>query len=354
MNPILRILLLFVCISSLVSCSATNRLSMTVTEPAVVSIPKNVKRVGIINRSIAAEGKSGLAKIDAILSAEGLKLDEEGSRAALEGLADRLRGSNRFEAVVILDSLPEAAKGSLRMPAALTRDVLRGICREYGLDAIFSLSYFDTATQVNAELGMMEVPNQLGLPIKVPAHRLELRTAIRSGWRIYSPKLPLPLDQFEYEDFIVARGEGTNPVEALNAIAYRKERVLDLSRETGFFHGGRLEPSRVRVGRDYFVRGSDAFKMGRRLAQTGAWDDAARLWEEEVTHPKGKIAGRAHYNMAIINEINGNLEAAVDWAREAYAVYGNRQALDYLRVLEYRLSQQQRLQAQLSGLDLMD
>ncbi len=29
-----------------------------------------------------------------------------------------------------------------------------------------------------------------------------------------------------------------------------------------------------------------------------------------------KIAGRAHYNMAIINEINGDLETAKQWATE--------------------------------------
>ena len=168
---------------------------------------------------------------------------------------------------------------------------------------------------------------------------------------MYSSKVPLPLDQFEYEDFIVVRGEGINPMEALNSIAYRKERVLERSAETGFFYGGRLEPSRVRVGREYFVRGSEAFKRGRRLAQTGAWDAAGRLWETELTHPKAKVAGRAHYNMAIINEINGNLGEALDWAREAYADYGTRRALEYLRILEYRFSRQQALKEQLSGLD---
>ena len=110
-----RLLICCVAGASIISCSATNRLSMTVTEPAIVSLPNNVKRVGIINRSVPQEGKAGLAKIDAILSAEGLKLDKEGAEAAIEGLAERLRVSNRFEAVVVLDSLPEIAKGALRM-----------------------------------------------------------------------------------------------------------------------------------------------------------------------------------------------------------------------------------------------
>ena len=165
---------------------------------------------------------------------------------------------------------------------------------------------------------------------------------------MYLPDLPLPLDQWEYTDHVRVSGSGINPVEALNSIANRKERILEVSRQTGFQHGGRLEPNRIRVSRDYFVRGTDAFVRGKRLARTGAWDAAAELWERETNHPKSKVAGRAHYNMAIINEINGNLDDAVDWAREAYATYGNRQALRHLRVLEYRISQNQQLEAQLS------
>ena len=53
----------------------------------------------------------------------------------------------------------------------------------------------------------------------------------------------------------------------------------------------------------------------------------------------------------VINEINGNLDEAVDRAREAYATYGNRQAFRYLRVLEYRKSQNQMLEAQLIQAD---
>jgi Flp pilus assembly protein TadD len=49
-----------------------------------------------------------------------------------------------------------------------------------------------------------------------------------------------------------------------------------------------------------------------------------------------KVAGRAYYNMAIINEINGDLEAAVSWAQKAYSDYRNKRGLRYVRILENR------------------
>ncbi len=59
-----------------------------------------------------------------------------------------------------------------------------------------------------------------------------------------------------------------------------------------------------------------------------------------------KIAGRAHYNMAIISEINGNLDDAVAWAQKAYSDYRNKQGLRYVRILENRKYNQEVLSYQ--------
>jgi hypothetical protein len=90
------------------------------------------------------------------------------------------------------------------------------------------------------------------------------------------------------------------------------------------------------VSRDYFVRGSQNFKIARRKAESGNWDGAAALWKEETMSSKRKAAGRACYNMAIISEINGNLDEAMQWAQKSYEEYNNRLGLRYVRILESR------------------
>jgi len=92
----------------------------------------------------------------------------------------------------------------------------------------------------------------------------------------------------------------------------------------------------LRVERDYFVKGTDNFKIAKRKAQTGKWDEAGNLWEREVSNPDAKIAGRASYNMAIISEINGSVDEALGWAQKAWEDYGIRPALKYVRILENR------------------
>ena len=51
--------------------------------------------------------------------------------------------------------------------------------------------------------------------------------------------------------------------------------------------------------------------------------------------------------MAIINEINGNLEDAIRWAQQAYTDYKIKLALEYLNILEGRIARNAELQQQL-------
>ena len=63
------------------ACGATNRLTMGAAEPARITIPADVMKIGIINRSIPAEENKIIDQIDKILSLEGLKMDKEGANA---------------------------------------------------------------------------------------------------------------------------------------------------------------------------------------------------------------------------------------------------------------------------------
>ena len=68
----------------------------------------------------------------------------------------------------------------------------------------------------------------------------------------------------------------------------------------------------------------------------GKWDEAGDLWKKETENPKMKIAGRAAYNMAIISEINGDLDSALGWAQKSYEDYNNKLGIRYVRILENR------------------
>ena len=168
-------------------------------------------------------------------------------------------------------------------------------------------------------------------------HQADMQTIVRTGWRIYDPAGMTMLDEFMNEESIMSNGRGVNPLAAVRALSGRKEAVREVSNRAGQEYAYRILPYRIRVYRDYFVKGSTNFKSAKRKAQIGLWDEAGELWKKETANRDRKIAGRAYYNMAIISEINGNVDEALGWAQKAFGDYNIRQARDYVNILENRL-----------------
>ena len=340
----LRNFMLIVVGGCMLSCSSMNSLTVPVTQPAPVFLPSTVRSIGIINRSLPSEQNNKLDQIDKILSVEGLNLDKEAAQKALVGLKDELAVSGMFDEVRILDDSTVNSIGMGVFPSVLSWRQINRLCDENEVDAIFALSFYDTDTRVDYDVVPVEIKGPLGVKIPAIEHHANSNTHIRSGWRIYDPVNQYVVDEFVITNFVQMQGVGINPVNAVKAIIVgRKENIHQVSSQIGQKYAYRLLPSYTRVRREYFVKGTDKFEVAKRRAQAGDWDGAAELWNQEINNKKAKIAGRAHYNMAISNEINGNFNDAVAWATKSYADYNNKEALDYLKLLKRRIENEDQL-----------
>ena len=343
MKTIANIIYLLAIAITFSSCSPTNYLTLSVTQPAPIYIPKRIKSIGIINRSQASASNKKLDQLDKILSAEGKNMDKDGANAAIDGLFDELTKNNNFVTIKIIDSLDIKNQGLNIFPAALSWEKVSDICNTHKIDAIFSLASYDTDSKVDYKVVTKQVEGPLGISIPLIEHHATVNTIIKTGWRIYDVTDKIILDEQKINKSLVSTGSGVNPTKAVQAVIGRKADVKRISNNIGKNYALSLIPYRIRVSRHYFVRGTDNFVIGKRRAQTGDWDGAAELWKKELTNPKTKIAGRAYYNMAISNEINGNLGKALDWASKAYTDYNIKLALKYVNVLKYRMAQEQQL-----------
>jgi hypothetical protein len=346
-NPIKSIAYIFVAVL-LTNCAATNGLTIGVTEPAMVHLSPDVTSVGIINRSSPSKGNNALDKIDKILSAEGLNLDKKGAEAAISSLSTELSVVKDFEEIKILNDIDEVKKGLAVLPATLSWELVEKICLENEVDVLFSLEFYDTDTKADYRVTTMKLPNSLGVDVDVPAQEVTLATKVVSGWRVYDPHIKVVVDERLYTKHMAFSGKGINPLKAIEAVASRNETVQEYSRNVGIAYAERLIPRNIRIARQYFVRGTDNFKIAQRRAQAGDWGGAAELWERELTNSNEKVAGRAYYNMAISNEINGDLDKAIQFASKSYTDYRTNMALDYINVLRHRVRQNQVLEEQLA------
>lgn len=328
----------------LLGCSSTNRLTMTVKQPAPITIPKNIQRIGILNRFSNDTGTI-LNKIDQVFSAEGKMLDFDASNQLITGLNTVLLDCKRFNVTLVEDSNLKT-ENNHNFPTDIPWDAIEDICSKHNIDALYVLSFFDTDSKVTYSTKQAFTQNVMGIKIPVLEHHATSNTLIKGGFKIYDFKNKLILDAFTFSKAVTVSGKGINPTKALEALNMRKDVILEASRIIGESYALNIEPYKIRVARDYFVKGSDRFEVAKRRAQTGDWDGAAQLWEMELNNPKSKIAGRACYNMAIINEINGDLISAADWASKSYTDYKNKDALRYLNILKHRMAQKDRLAEQ--------
>ncbi|MEX0681776.1 MAG: DUF6340 family protein [Balneolales bacterium] len=330
----------------LMGCSATDYVTMSVQEPAPVDLPFYMENVGIINRTLTDDDAGVLESIDRIFSVKGATLDSMGADASVKGLLNDLSKNDRLRVRFIedTDQLENPSYGVF--PAPVQWDRINEICREYDLDGLFSLEFYDTDTDISYSTQRVTIQGPLGLDIPALEHYATVKTTIMTGWRIYDNEERNIIDEYVMGETALSTGSGINPVNAVKAITGRPEIVQTISGELGMGYAQSILPYWVRVTREYYVKGNDNFETAKRRAQTGNWDGAAEIWLKETENIDSKIAGRAHYNMAIIEEIRSNLDRAIDWARTAYEDYGDKQALSYLRTLQDRKARAEMLQRQ--------
>jgi hypothetical protein len=349
MKKFLSLYLLVLVLSSflLTSCSSSNNLTIGVTEPAPVDFPSSIKSVGLINRTNQIDSSSSILDgIDKVLSLEGRELDKLGAEQSITGLYNLLFESKKFETIKKIETPDIKSSFMAVFPAPLSWEKIDEICKANGVDAIFELSFYDTDASVVFDAVPVTVSTPIGTTVTLPEHQLTITTFIKTGWRIYDNTTRTIRDEFIITEKQVSSGRGINPMIAFETVTGRKEAVLQISQIIGKNYGYRIFPYNIRVSRIYYVRGTQNFKVGKRKAQVGDWHGAAKLWEKELNNPKRKIAGRACYNMAIINEIDGNLEDAIVWAAKSYTDYKNKEGLKYKRILENRMYRLERLKKQ--------
>lgn len=340
-NPIIFICIVLVCYS----CSSTSLMSLSVTKPAPVSIPPNIKTVAIVNRTQASNETKTLDVIHKVVSLETNELQAAGAQASIQGLSDELMKNTRFTQIKPLNGMDLRSYGAGVFPTPLLWDSVDRICRESNTDALFALELFDTESKLNYAGGPASV-NLAGGALPAIGHLMNISTNVKTGWRIYDPSTRTILDEYIIGRDLSSSGAGINPAVAASALIGRKEAVKEVGIEAGQAYASRILPYWIRVSRDYFVGGDQNFKTAQRMAQSGNWDGAAQIWLEETKSTKWKLAGRACYNMAIIAEINGDLDGAIQWAQKSYETYNIRLALSYVNILRYRKQQNDLLKSQ--------
>ncbi|MCB9230922.1 MAG: hypothetical protein H6581_04630 [Bacteroidia bacterium] len=319
------------------SCSSTRDLRIPVSVPPAVQLPDHIETVGLINRSLAGEGKKGINTLEGILTGEGLYEDKNGSSACIAGAASQLNIDNLVHAV-ILDSMQLTGTGTGMMPLPLSWDVVGKICREKNLDGLLVLEVFDT------DQGNSATTNAIGQIVNIaqtgqvnpvqPATNSRVR--VKMAWRFYDAVDQILIDEVQMNDYFGVNNSNGSGIYDLGEFAKR-----DAISQSGYI-GGRAYASRMFPGwtnmwREYYIRPGNEMKTADRTVQVNNWKRAEEIWLPLTDSPKRKIAGRACYNMAIACELKSEINQAIEWAQKAFTEHKEKRSRSYVRILRNRL-----------------
>ncbi len=122
----------------------------------------------------------------------------------------------------------------------------------------------------------------------------------------------------------------------------RRDAVFNAADMAGTNFANFLVPHWIKVQRMYYSSGHIELKQTDELLKNGKWMEAANIWKANSTNTNKSIAAKNKFNMGLVCEMNGNIEAAIQWVVESFHVLGQDNkvhfinCVDYIRILSQR------------------
>ncbi|MDA3820881.1 MAG: DUF6340 family protein [Candidatus Delongbacteria bacterium] len=328
----------------LTSCNTTS-VMVDVMEPAAINVPQDYKDVLIINRSLPGDDKHVENVVEGLLTNEAVFADRLGSENCVISMNETLNQNERFRSHLCEDC-DFRGTGTGEWPVPLLWDSIKSVCDRYRADALVSLELFDTDKHINHS-AETRTRTRNGETIRYQRHKAILWMEIRTGLRIYDPHNETIVHQQEFYDELSWEKKADSRGRAESRLpSHRKA-----AEEAGIFAGQKLasyiSPTWKTTKRYVYVRGNEAMKSTKSLVKDGKWKEAAAIWKQYTDSKDEILAARANYNMAVAAEIQGNIEAAIGWAKQSLELNDSPRTRSYLSLLHKRKQDFRKLEEQL-------
>jgi len=88
----------------------------------------------------------------------------------------------------------------------------------------------------------------------------------------------------------------------------------------GRFFGSKIIPTWLTVERLYYKSNNQNMLLAEKYALNNEWLKAAEIWNKQTRNKNPRMAAKACYNIALACEMEGKLDAAIDWLVQSYSI----------------------------------
>lgn len=291
MKSVSNLLLILLIGLNLNSCLITDfarSLDTEIMKPAIFSMPENTRKVAILNIDTTSN--------DSLIYLLNMNLDTirnvSFSNETVDALAEFLQKENYFDEV------------------RNYRDSLTTI------DYLHNLNKEELLQRTQADLCILLNQCKFNMVFTTLAGNMVVNNALLDWLLVYKGDSATYLyeqkDTLMYDDI-----EQQNTIKGVRQKL--KQSVINSSIYMGRSFGAKVIPSWVKVERMYYHSNNQQMMAAEKYALNNQWLKAAEIWKRFVTNRNEIIAAKACYNMALACEMEGNIDAAIDWAIKSYS-----------------------------------
>lgn len=202
-----------------------------------------------------------------------------------------------------------------------SKEEIQQIADSTEADLLFSFDYFASTDETT----YLQNSNSIGIE----------SVLIIVFWNIYD--LNKQELEFFHEkcDTIVWNTGAVNLQYAKKTLPPRKDAILNAADIAGTRFAELLVPHWIEVQRMYYQSGHVDLKKTNELINENKWLEAAEIWKTNITNPNKSIAAKCMFNMAVACEMEGNIDAAIDWAVKSFYILGQKNEVHYINCMNY-------------------
>ena len=324
----------------LTSCVSMGKISIQVSVPPQRPISNEIQSIVLMNRSM--NGSYSNLNQDSLenlfikkkLGLDELMLDSLAADTTLKTIGNALYESGRFDIVIPMQrNLPNINLSYKTESPSLSLAQVNQICTEFKTDALLSLENFYENVKTYYQIGYERITDYK----TSRQYNIVVQVAYHSKWKLYQPAEKLKIASFEVNDTIFWERSGNSLQETYEELPTIKDALISGAIENGQSLSDYISPGWQEQSRNYFITNNAEADRAIAYIKSNNWKDAERIWMKFSTSSSPALRSMIEYNLALAAEMNGDLKAAIQWAKRSFKSKFSRTAEEYINLLNRRL-----------------
>lgn len=339
-NRIINFKMVFVLVLgiTIVSCKSQYAfLSIENMRHAPEELPQDIQSITLLNRSMSNQYQK--FNEDSLqmyfyrnnFQLSKIVLDSTACDTTIRALAGLMFESGRYDVVVPVKRNLERNVAYDLLPDTLTNQQVSEICDAYKTDALLVMERFSAKTMTDISEEKYRDPYN-GFQ---KSYNATLDLKYDAFFRFYKPGKNTLVKEIAISDTIYWESSDGRLDQLFSKLPTVKQALINGGIKTALDLDSKISPTWIPEKRGYFLFKSQD-DLGQKYVKENDFEKAAQYWEDMAKSPNKRIRSKAEYNLALISELNGDIDKAIELGTKSYYTSYRFQTETYLKKLQAR------------------